>query len=400
MKRILFVDDEQLVLGGLRDMLRRQRKNWDMTFALGGAAALDELARAHFDVIVSDMRMPGIDGVSLLRTVKERHPATARVILSGHADRAAVFNALPVAHQFLSKPCDTEALRDVIERACALNELLPDTQIRHLISGLHQLPSTPQLHRELIQAVDYPDLGLDELAAIIEQDPTMAAKVLQLVNSSFFGLARRQTCVWEAVSYLGTELLKDLTLHAGVFDSMTLLPLEGFSLEDVQRHSLMSARIAQRLMTDKARQSEAYAAALLHDIGKIVLALIAPERYAAVLRDCRATRRDDHVVELEQLGVSHAEVGAYLLALWGLPLTLVEAVAHHHYPERAAASDIAVAVHAASAFSQSDDLMNAADVTLGGRLNVAYIADTRFGRELARWRGEAVAERQRACGEG
>jgi putative nucleotidyltransferase with HDIG domain len=272
--------------------------------------------------------------------------------------------------------------------------------MRGLVGGLHQLPSTQQLHRELIQAVTYPDLGLDELASIIEQDATMAAKVLQLVNSSFFGLARRQTCIWEAVSYLGTELLKDLTLHAGVFDSMTLPPLEGFSLEHVQRHSLMSARIAQRLMTDKARQSEAYAAALLHDVGKIVLALVLPERYASVLRDCRETRRDDHVVELERLGVTHAEVGAYLLALWGLPLTLVEAVAHHHHPERAGASDLTIAVHAASAFSHSGDPTNRDDATLGGRLNVAYIADTRFGRELARWRTEAADEQQRACGEG
>jgi len=399
MKRILFVDDEPLLLGGLRDMLRRQRRQWDMVFALGGEAALEELARGHFDVIVSDMRMPGIDGVTLLQMAKERHPMTVRIILSGHAERVAVINSLPVTHQFLSKPCDTELLRDVIERAWARQTPLPDESRRTVIGTMHQLPSTPRFQRLLGEAVRHPDVGLDELASIIEQDGAMAAKVLQLVNSSFFGLARRQTSIWEAVAYLGTELLKDLTLGASVFDSATFPPLAGFSLEAAQRHGLLSARIAQRLVPDKSLEGEAFTAALLHDIGKTIFALKMPERYAEVLRTCHETGRADHVVEQELLGVTHAEVGAYLLALWGLPLSLVEAVAHHHRPERLPPSDLALVVHAACALSHVSGTASTFDATLGGRLNVAYIADTPLGPQLERWRAVAETEHRRASGE-
>jgi len=398
MKRILFVDDEPLVLGGLRDMLRRQRKHWDMVFALGGQAALDLLAVERFDVVVSDMRMPGIDGVTLLRSAKANQPGIVRIILSGHAEREAVFNALPVAHQFLSKPCDTEVLRDVVERACALRTLLQDDQIRTAIGTIERLPSAAQLCADLTQAAARSDVGLAEFASIVEQDPAMAAKVLQLVNSSFFGLARRQTCLWEAVSYLGTELSKDLALSAPVFEQPKFLPIPGFSLERSQRHALLTARIAQRLLPDKKLKSEAYTAALLHDVGKLVFAVTMPERFAEVLRVRAETGRFDHVVETELLGVTHAEAGAYLMALWGLPLSLVEVVANHHRPEAAAPSDVLVAVHAASALAHVGRA-GTDDPTCGGRLNVEYVADSSLGPELPHWRELAEVERRRATGE-
>src|SRR5690606_34045961 len=125
-RRILFVDDEPHVLDGLRDLLHKRLREWEMSFALGGQEALTLLETRPFDVVISDMRMPGIDGVTLLRLVKERYPAIARIVLSGQAERDAVVNALPVAHQFLSKPCDVEVLYAVVERACGLQGLLQD----------------------------------------------------------------------------------------------------------------------------------------------------------------------------------------------------------------------------------------------------------------------------------
>lgn len=104
-KRVLFVDDEQEVLEGLRNLLRRNRHEWDMVFALGGYEALAELSRGTVDVVVTDMRMPGMDGAQLLAQVKTVSPSTARLVLSGHAEKEAILRALPVAHQFLSKPC-------------------------------------------------------------------------------------------------------------------------------------------------------------------------------------------------------------------------------------------------------------------------------------------------------
>jgi YesN/AraC family two-component response regulator len=115
LRRVLFVDDDQYILDGLQNLLRKQRSRWDMCFALGGAAALELFAAAPFDVIVSDMRMPGMDGAELLAHVRERYPAARRIVLSGYAEPAAVQRALEVAHQFLSKPCRAPDLIDAID---------------------------------------------------------------------------------------------------------------------------------------------------------------------------------------------------------------------------------------------------------------------------------------------
>jgi putative nucleotidyltransferase with HDIG domain len=391
MKRILFVDDEQQILDGLRNLLRKQRGQWEMAFALGGQAALDELSRGTFDVVVSDMRMPGIDGVALLRRVKELYPATARIILSGHAEREAVINALPVAHQFLSKPCDAEVLRSVVERAFGLQKLLQDETVRGVIGKVDRLPSIPKTYWDLNQAASLPNIGLVDLAKIVEQDAALATKVLQLVNSSYFGLAQRQTSLQQAVAYLGTELLKALALTAHVFIAADLPAVKGFSLDDLQQHSVRSARIAKRLLSDKQRASEAFTAALVHDIGKIVLAMSKPDIYAQVIVVSRETKRADHVVEKELFGVTHAEVGAYLLGLWGLPLSVVEAVAYHHHPELTEATDILVAVHVANALSHPQT-GSVPDPTAGGRLNLEWIEASVYASELPRWRRLAEEE--------
>ncbi len=395
MKRILFVDDEQQILDGLRDLLRKQRKRWDMVFALGGQAALDALDRGRFDVVVSDMRMPGIGGVSVLQRTKEISPSTARIILSGYADREVVLKALPVAHQFLSKPCNADVLHAVIERACGLQALLVDDDLRNAISSVDRLPSLHHTYWELTQALEHPEVGLTDLVKIVEQDAAMAATVLQLVNSSYFGLAQNQASVRQAVKSLGTPLLKALTLTAHVFVSAADPPIEGFSLAELQRHSVLAARIAERLLEDKQRAEEAFTAALLHDIGKIVLAMSLPGRFAEVLGNSGETGRSTHVVERELLGVTHAEAGAYLLGLWGLPLGTVQAVAYHHDPELLTEppTETLVAVHVANALSHPP---SGSGLGRDKGLNVAFVERSAFGSELPRWRILAEEERRAA----
>lgn len=357
-KRILFVDDESHVLDGLRDLLRKQRKEWEMHFASSGQAALEALEKQPFDVVVSDMRMPGMDGATLLARVKQDYPATARIILSGQAERASVVQALPVAHQFLSKPCDAAVLRDVVERASELQKLLADEGIRVVIGKLDKLPSSPTTYWDLTRAAARPDVALADLASIVERDPAMATKVLQLVNSAYFGLAQKVASIPQAVSYLGTNLLKALALAVHAFGTMEHSTVEGFSLEGVQRHSLVTARLAKQFARDPKLASEAFTAGLVHEVGKIVLAVGVPERLSEVLRECAASGRHCHVVEREMLGVTHAEVGGYLLGVWGLPLAVVEAVTFHHRPGLVAGGSVETlaAVHIADALVHGPQL--------------------------------------------
>lgn len=388
MNRILFVDDESSILQGLRDSLRKHRHEWDMMFVSSGTIALDEMAKAPFDVVVSDMRMPQMDGAELLMRIKSDYPGTARIVLSGQAEHASLMRALPAAHQFLAKPCPPERLREVILRTCNLRTLLEDQSVRNLVGGLERLPSAPQTYHQLSRLLSRPDVRLAEVIAVVEQDPAMSAKILQLVNSAYFGHGRRIASIRGAVTYLGTDLLKGLALSAHVFGAMEPPPAAAHRLDQIQAHSLRVANLVLKLYDDPARADEAFTSALVHDVGKLVLIVNYPERYAGVEAAVRERRIPSHLAELEEFGVTHAEVGAYLLGVWGLPPAVVEAVAYHHRPGQAplpAAVDLLGALHLADALVLNPE----ADESDAGP-DLEFLKGTRFGADVSHARNIAL----------
>lgn len=358
--RILFVDDEPAVLDSLADVLRKERKRWDMSFASSAREALEVLAASAFDIVVTDMRMPGMDGAQLLSRVKTAHPSITRIVLSGHADRDAVTRAIGVAHQFLSKPCDGAMLRSTIERVNALRLRIESDEVKAVVGRIDQLPSIPEAYHQLTILAGDSTKGLSDVARVIENDTAMSAKVLQLVSSSYFGTRREVRSIHQAVGLLGVDLLKVLVLTANTFVAAANLRVEGASLEDFQRFSIASARAAQR-MARPALAEEAFTAALVHDIGKLVLTL---------------GRIDE-----SEIGVTHAEIGSYLLGLWGLPFTILEAVAYHHTPS-----------------SMIDDqrelvaIVHAADALVGGTgvLDEPFLAAAGLADQLPTWRAIAT----------
>ncbi len=351
MRRILFVDDESSILQGLQRVLHPYRDQWEMAFAQGGDAALAMLEAAPFDVIVSDMRMPGMDGAALLACVRERYPEIIRVILSGYADRMSAFRAVPVAHQFLGKPCDSSTLRVSVERACGLKALLSDGSLCRMVGALRDLPPLPRVYVALTGTLLNANASLDQIARIVEQDVAIAVKVLQLVNSAFFGLSREVTNIRTAVSHLGLDLLKSLVLYSGIVHSFEEASLaRGFSLDDFESHAHLTVKIAEALPTPRHLKDVTSAAALLHDVGKLVLAANMPAHLTRVFALARERGLPIYDIEMELMGVTHAEIGAYLLGLWGLPWPIVEAVAHHHAPARVPGQglDAVAAVHIAN----------------------------------------------------
>jgi HD-like signal output (HDOD) protein/CheY-like chemotaxis protein len=335
MRRVLFVDDEPRILEGLRRLLRSQRHDWEMAFAPGGEAALAMMEALPFDVIVSDMRMPGMDGASLLCRVREIYPQVVRIVLSGHTELSAALQVVPVAHQFLAKPCDAEMLRVAIERACHLKALLSDDSIRRTVTALGDLPSVPRTYEALMEAVVDPDVTIQKVARIIEQDVGISAKVLQLVNSAFFGISHSMTNIQSAVSYLGINTLKNLVLSVEIFRAFKpQRNLPGFSLEKLQEHAQLTAHIAARLPVPKHLADIAVVAAMLHDVGKLIMAWKLSAHFATMLAEAHEEHCPVYKVEERANGFSHAEIGAYLLGLWGLPYSVVEAVALHHGPNR------------------------------------------------------------------
>lgn len=347
-KRILFVDDEPSILAGLQNLLYKDRRRWDMTFAESGEAALEKLRAQPFDVVVSDMRMPGMDGATLLNRVKDASPATARIMLSGHAEREAIVRALPALHQLLAKPCDAATLRATIERSLETEAAMTDMKVRAVIGKIDKLPSPPVVYAAMSAAMATSTTTLDELAAVVSRDPGLSAKVLQLVNSAYFGSGQKTSSITEAVSLLGAEQLRYIGVTASVFGAMTEDPFPGFSLSDRQEHAVRTAAHVRNFAAGPLAE-EAFAGALLHDVGSIVLAVGFPDEYQEITRRIAAGDGELLALETAAFGTNHAEVGACLLGLWGLPAPILDIVRYHHRPSDApeASRAVAAAVYAA-----------------------------------------------------
>lgn len=356
MRRILFVDDERRILEGLQRMLRPQRNVWEMGFAASGDEALSMMEAVCYDVVVTDMRMPHMDGAALLAIVREKYPGTLRIVLSGYAELEASYHAVPVAHQFLNKPCEAEKLRSAIERGTCLIDLVSSKSLASMAGSLQNLPSAPQTFWKLKNELESPEPSIERIVRIIEEDVAIAAKVLQLVNSAFFGMSRDVTEIRTAVTLIGSNILHHLVLSVEAFRSFHPdQPLSSFSLEGFEAHAQLAARIASALSQRERLPKATVIAALLHDVGELVIAERAPAQWKLAVETASHERQLLYSVEERLMGVSHAEVGAYLLGLWGFPFPVIEAVAHHHRPQRAAPGtfDMIVGVYLANALAQS-----------------------------------------------
>ena len=350
MNRVLFVDDEPMVLEALRNSLRGKRKEWDMVFMGGSLAGLAELERGPVDVIVTDMRMPGMDGAEFLARATKLCPGATRIILSGQMEEGSLVRAAVTAHRYLTKPCDHATLSASIRRALDLRALLNNERIRASIGGVESLPTVPSVYRALNTALAGQQASPEAIARIIEEDVGISSKVLQIVNSAFFGLPRKTTSLLQAVQYLGLGTIRSLVLSQSLFEQ---LGTQNRALaESGQAHALQCARIARRLLAGQPTVELAFTAGLLHDIGSLVLACRMPGEYSGI---CERAARDGvpaHVVEAECLGVTHAEVGAYLLGLWDLHHDVIDIVALHHAPGTPTLPlDAASAVRVAEAIS-------------------------------------------------
>jgi len=382
-KNVLFVDDEPNVTQGLKRMLRPMRNEWEMSFALSGAEALEIMAKTHIDVIVSDMRMPGMDGAQLLGIVQERYPNTIRIVLSGQSSKEAILRAVGAAHQYLAKPCDAETVKQTVSRAFMLRDIVTGDRLQGIAAKMQTLPALPETYSELIEEMQADEPSLPFISRLIKKDVAMTAKILQVVNSAYFGIRRKITSPDDAVRYLGLENISALVLAANVFGQMDKkISVPGFSMAGLWSHSGEVGRVAQMILKaeNKPKQDvdDVLTAGLLHDCGKLVFAANMPEKYADVIKAAKETGRLADQLEREELGASHAEMGAYLLGIWGLPDAIVEAVAFHHnpsdFPHQGCTS--LTAVHIADCLFHNKD---------GATVDGTYLAKTGLSERLTVW---------------
>jgi HD-like signal output (HDOD) protein len=394
-RKILFVDDERSILQGLQRMLHRMRGSWDMRFAGSGREALALMAQESVDVIVSDMRMPEMDGAELLTRVKSEYPQMVRIVLSGHTDHKSIMKTVRLAHQYISKPCDADRLRVTIDRACKLKELLADQALRSLVSRLETLPGLPTTYSQIMDALKDPECSIQQVGEIISRDIGMTAKILQLVNSAFYGIARHVSGPVEAAVYLGLNNIQALVMTIGLFSDFENCGISDHVVQEVYNHSMKTGSLAREiaLSADLGREKadDAFMAGLLHDLGKLVIAYNMPKTYGKLLNQSLKRRIDIQEAEEKMLGATHGQIGGYLIGLWGLPHSIMEAVAFHHVPRQcpSVGFDALGAVHVANALAHHVPDGTAAANSLTG-VDQDYLAEMGISACLDRWQGLAA----------
>jgi putative nucleotidyltransferase with HDIG domain len=357
-KRILFVDDDPMVLSGLQRSLRSMREEWNMAFTTSGPEALKLMEQQPTDIIVTDMRMPIMTGAELLEEVKRRFPQCFRIILSGQADQQSILRAVDPTHQYLAKPCDTEELKKRLTRALAVRSLLKNEELQAVVSRLEALPSLPSLFLAVTQELETSEPSLPRIAHLVSEDMAMTAKILQLVNSAFFGLRCRISSPMQAVQLLGLDTLRALVLTTHIFDKFHTHTFGEAEIAYLWEHSLAVGSIAKQIAesekADRQLVDDCFTAGLLHDAGKLILASAMENKYQHVLGAVRKNGKKLIAAEVEILGCNHAEVAAYLLGLWGLPEAVVDGVAWHHQPSGSSRTGFSttVAAHVATVFHE------------------------------------------------
>ena len=386
MKRILFVEDDKLLLEFYGVLLADCRDEWETSLAPEGQTALKLLRESPFDVVVSDMQMPGMNGIELLTEVAKLQPQSSRIIISGFSDQAVAADSLNCTHLFIPKPFDIKILKSTLARISSLDAYLKNDKLRGLAGKMRTLPSFPTLYLEIKKEIESQNSSLQSIANIVAQDPGITTKMLQVANSAAFGLAEKVADPVEAVQQLGTATVGALVLSSQVYSNFASGRLKGFSADKLWEHLMKCSQLARTIMQGERAELEetedAFTAGMMHDMGKLMLADNLPNQLAEALALAESEQIPVTEAELEVFGATHAGLAAYLLGLWGLPAAVVEAVAFHHSPELSDLKQCSAltAVHVANALSKeegSDDL------------NLDYLTEIGVADRLDYWRETA-----------
>jgi HD-like signal output (HDOD) protein len=387
--RILFVDDEPAVIHVLRLSLRKLAAEWEVFFAASGNEALALMAQQPLDIVVSDMRMPGMTGAELLNRTMQLYPRTVRIILSGYSEEEVVRKSIGVTHQWLMKPIDLSKLRSILNRIHKFNQRLTSEEVRAVTAKISHLPSIPAIYFKIMEALQSPDAPLEQIGEIVATDPPLTAKTLQLVNSAFFGYARDISNATDAVQLLGVNRIRSLALALHLFSAFDTSLVKTLPLDALWNHSVRAAVLAARIASLEGKDEDfidqTFTAGLLHDVGKLILAANLPQAFTEILNTARTRQKSLAETEIEILHASHADAGGFLLGVWGLPVPLVEAVAFHHRPMETAELQFSplTAVHVANFCEQKNHPGELALPTTPLDLN--YLAAIGMQNRLVEW---------------
>ncbi|MGN6385004.1 MAG: HDOD domain-containing protein [Verrucomicrobiota bacterium] len=381
--RILFVDDEPLMREFYTVAGTFLGPEYEIFTASSGREGLELLEQTPMDIVVSDLAMPQMSGAEFMTSVMHGHPETMRIVISGHADQLTVAQCLMFGHRYFHKPFDVRTLTNVLKRICQLKQLVSNDKIKRIISGLGALPTPPERYVRLMEALNSELTTIEDIAAIVKEDPGLTVKLLQIVNSAAFGVSRKITSIPETIQIIGFQILRAIMLTVQAFKFYEGNALRSLSLTQLWNHSLRTAIAAERLARFECLPSysceEAFVAGLLHDIGKLILAANADEEYESAFLRSRAENRPMAEVERDAFGATHAQIGAYLLGLWGIPEAIINTVELHESPNNDTSNSFSpvTALHIAQCLDPSE--------TRIGRIDHAYLERLGMADRIPEW---------------
>ena len=385
---ILFVDDEKLILNGLKRPLHSMRHAWDMTFVESGREGLEILAKKKIDLIISDMCMPEMDGAAFLRAARESYPQTIRTILSGHSGEALTLETLKPAHKFLHKPCPSEKIIDWVNKILFFRQILPNTELQSFLNGIGVLPSQPLFFPMILEAIAQG--SPQKVGESIAFDVNMAANIMKATLNAFFVQPTRLPTLEEAAKTLSLDLLFELVSSKNIFASYNSSISLDFPVDTFWRHCLRTAKYAKTIASMESSDplfiNQCYLGGLFHDLGKFLLHSHYGQNYIDLLKETSNQNKEVFHLEMANLNCCHGMAGAYLLGIWGLPMEIVEAVAFHSRPSRMKKYTVSplCIVHVANAFdhiffqTSNDDPIR--------KLDMPFLQQTITKEKLQAWR--------------
>ncbi len=366
------------------------RDGWDVLCLDDEDEVLSQMQYYDCHVLIVVAYQQPYKALGLLKSVVEARPGIVRILLSGHLTPASSARALEVAHQTLPDSSNSAQIIAAIEYALKIEGLVNKSAVRDYISGLGRLPTLPTVYRALNDALNSDVSDAKNIALIIQQDPAIAAKIMQLVNSALFGLSREISRIDEAVTIIGVRMIRDLLLATHLFSRFRQQQAwTAFSFTKLHQRSMLVARLAQQIAADAGldnnQQGQAFLAGLLHDFGISVLANKDAVGYQALMAEAVQLGQPVYAMEKMRLGLTHAEAAAYLLGLWNLPFGVVEAVLLHHFPSASPSCQFEPlsALHLADALLPA--LANVPGADLSCRLSESYLERLGVLKDLSRW---------------
>ena len=336
-KIILFVDDNPNVINGIKRQLRPYRDQWEIYFADSGTQALQLMQQQAIDLIVTDMLMPEMQGDELLKKVRDDFPAVVRMVLSGYAHEETLKSGLELAHQYLSKPCSAEMLREAISQVFKIQSCVNNPRIIAGLGDPKQLPSLPKIYYELNTALADENTTVEDIAEIFSRDMVLTAKLLHLINSPYFGMNRKISNLSEAINLIGLQKLNNLVLSVHVKTTFPVLNPEmaqymEYLWQDAARAAELARLIAISENQQEDRPDQAYLGGLLHNMGLLIFMSGGGEKLNQLLAQIKQTDQPVSELETSIFGFTRYEAAAYILSLWKIPPRIVEAIMLQNTP--------------------------------------------------------------------